>query len=147
MTLAEITLVAFTLCNSLRVMAYIPQIVRAAKDHSGAEAISFATWGLFLLSNISAIAYALMNVGDWTMAAIFSGNAVGCSAILLIGAHKRSRHRRRSGAEDVDGQPRSDEGARALPLRVRDRDDARRHSLRTNEVSQACSLHTRACRR
>ena len=95
MTLADITLAIFTLCNSLRVLAYVPQIARAAADRSGAEAISFSTWGLFLLSNTSAVAYALVNKADWTMATMFLANAVGCSTILLIGAWKRSQHRHR----------------------------------------------------
>ena len=95
MTIADITLAAFTLCNSLRVVAYVPQIARAAADRSGAEAISFGTWGLFLFSHMSATAYALVNKEDWTMASIFLGNAIGCGAILLIAACKRSRYRRR----------------------------------------------------
>src|SRR5882672_11330656 len=61
MTIADITLAAFTLCNSLRVVAYFPQIARAARDTSGAEAISFGTWGLFLVSHTSATAYAVVN--------------------------------------------------------------------------------------
>ena len=40
------------------------------------------------------MAYALVNQGDWAMASVFTGNAVGCGAILLIAAWKRSRHRR-----------------------------------------------------
>src|SRR2546427_8224080 len=95
MTIADITLAAFTLCNSLRVLAYIPQIAKAARDRGGAEAISFGTWGMFLVSHASATAYALVNKADWTMASLFLGNALGCAAILLIAAHKRSRHRRR----------------------------------------------------
>ena len=95
MTIADITLAAFTLCNSLRVVAYVPQIAKAARDRSGAEAISFGTWGLFLVSHASATAYALVNKKDWTMASVFLGNAAGCGAILLIAAWKRSRHRRR----------------------------------------------------
>jgi len=95
MTIADITLAAFTLSNSLRVVAYLPQIVRAARDRSGAEAISFGTWGLFLVSHASATAYALVNERDWTMASVFLGNAAGCGAILLIAAWKRSRNRRR----------------------------------------------------
>lgn len=93
MPLADITLAVFTLCNTLRVLAYVPQITRAARDRSGAEAISFVTWGLFLLSNASAVAYALVNKQDWMMATVFLGNAAGCTTILLIGAWKRSRHR------------------------------------------------------
>src|SRR5215470_6360120 len=94
MGVADITLAVFTLCNSLRVVAYVPQIVRAAVDRTGAEAISFGTWGLFLVSHASAMAYALVNQGDWAMASVFMGNATGCGAILLIAAWKRSRHRR-----------------------------------------------------
>ena len=101
MTIVDITLAAFTLCNSLRIVAYVPQIARAAKDQSGAEAISFGTWGLFLVSHASGTAYAIVNKEDWTMAAIFLGNAIGCGAILLITAWKRSRHRRRRIEETV----------------------------------------------
>ena len=86
MTAADITLAIFTLCNSARVVAYLPQITKAATDQSGAQAISFVTWGLFLLANASAVAYALVNKDDWMMASMFLANAVGCAAILLIGA-------------------------------------------------------------
>jgi len=96
MTIADLTFVAFTFCNSLRLLAYIPQITKAVRDQSGAEAISFWTWGLFLASNVSAIAYAVENKADWTMASMFLGNALGCGTILLIAAWKRSLHRRRS---------------------------------------------------
>src|SRR5215470_3255034 len=92
-TVADITLVMFTLCNSLRVLAYLPQIAKAAADRNGAQAISFSTWGLFLLSHTSAVAYALVNRADWTMAAMFLANAVSCAAILLISAWKRSQYR------------------------------------------------------
>ena len=95
MTIPDFTLAAFTLCNSLRVVAYVPQIVRAVGDRNGAEAISFGTWGLFLVSHASAMAYALVNKQDWTMASVFLTNAAGCGAILLIAGWKRARHRRR----------------------------------------------------
>ena len=96
MTIADLTFVAFTFCNSLRLLAYIPQITKAVRDQSGAEAISSWTWGLFLASNVSAIAYAVENKADWTMASMFVGNALGCGTILLVAAWKRSLHRRRS---------------------------------------------------
>ena len=93
MTIADITLAIFTLANSLRVFAYVPQIVKAARDRSGTEAISFGTWALFLVSHASALAYALVNKEDWTMASVFLSNALGCVAILSIAAWKRSQHR------------------------------------------------------
>jgi hypothetical protein len=103
MTGADITLAAFTLCNSFRVRAYIPQITKAAIDESGAAAISFRTWSLFLVSHASAMAYAVVNKEDWTMASMFFGNAVGCGAILLIAAAKRIRYRRRLINRAVEG--------------------------------------------
>jgi hypothetical protein len=114
MTLADITLTAFTLCNSLRVVAYVPQIARAAADRSGAEAISFGTWGLFLVSHASATAYALVNSKDWTMAALFLGNAIGCGAIVLIAAWKRLQHRRQRVAKAL-GQTRPGERSTIRP--------------------------------
>ena len=95
MTIADITLAVFTLCNSLRALAYVPQIAKAARDRTGAQAISFGTWGLFLVSHTSATAYALVNKEDWTLASMFLGNAIGCSAIILIALWKRSQHRSR----------------------------------------------------
>jgi len=96
MTVADITLTVFTLFNSLRFLAYIPQIIKAINDESGAEAISFGTWGLFLASHASAMAYAIENQGDWKMASLFLSNATGCGAILSIAAWQRYRHRRRT---------------------------------------------------
>ena len=94
MTVADITLAVFTLFNSLRFLAYVPQIARAMKDQSGAAAISFGTWALFLVSHLSAMAYAIVNQGDWAMAILFLSNAVGCGVIILIAGWKRSQHRR-----------------------------------------------------
>ena len=93
MKVADITLAMFTFFNSLRFLAYVPQIARAVKDQSGAEAISFGTWDLFLASHVSAMAYAIENQRDWTMASLFLGNVLGCGAILLIAGWKRSRYR------------------------------------------------------
>jgi hypothetical protein len=105
MTGADITLAAFTLCNGFRAVAYVPQIAKAAADRGGAQAISFTTWGLFPFSNASTVASALVNKADWTMAAMFLANAVGCSAILLVGAWKRSRNRNRRIGEGIIGRP------------------------------------------
>ena len=103
MTVADATLAVFTLFNSLRFLAYVPQIARVIRDRSGAEAISFGTWSLFLASHGSAMAYAIENQKDWKMASLFLSNAVGCSTILLIAAWKRSRHRRRRVEADRSG--------------------------------------------
>jgi hypothetical protein len=92
MELENITLGAFALCNSLRIVAYIPQMRKAATDKNGASAVSTTTWSLFLLAHLSTIAYALVNRGDWGLAACFAGNAFGCLAIIGITHTKRRRH-------------------------------------------------------
>jgi hypothetical protein len=84
MTLEEITLALFAACNSLRIVAYVPQVLKAATDRNGAPSISLTTWSLFLIANLSTVAYALINRSDWGLAACFAGNALCCAAILLI---------------------------------------------------------------
>jgi hypothetical protein len=93
-------------------VAYLPQIAKAARDHTGAQAISFGTWGLFLTSHASATAYALVNKNGWTMAWMFLGNAVGCGGVLLTTAWKRSRHHRRRIVRGEDDAHRGDGEAR-----------------------------------
>lgn len=84
MQLEEITLALFATCNSLRVLAYLPQIHRAAADENGASAISRTTWSLFLVAHVSTIAYALVNRSDPWLALCFAGNALCCVVILAI---------------------------------------------------------------
>jgi uncharacterized protein with PQ loop repeat len=61
----EITLALFAACNSVRAVAYVPQILKAAADKNGASSISCTTWTLFLIAHISTVAYALINRSDW----------------------------------------------------------------------------------
>jgi hypothetical protein len=110
MTVADITLAAFTVCNSARVVAYVPQITRTAVDRSGAQGISFTTWGIFLVSNVSATGYAFVNMNDWTMASMFLANTICCAAILALGAWKRAQH---SGRAPGDSPGRSRNGLSA----------------------------------
>jgi len=88
----------FAALNSIRVLAYIPQIIKAARDKNGASAISFTTWGLFLVSHLTTIAYAIICLGDAITALIFLGNALACSAIVMVTLMSRRRHMRRQGA-------------------------------------------------
>jgi hypothetical protein len=92
MGLEEITLAIFTTCNTLRIGAYVPQIVKAAADKNGASSISLTTWFLFLVAHLSTVAYALVNRSDWGLAAFFIGNAACSVAILAITYWKRRSH-------------------------------------------------------
>jgi hypothetical protein len=96
MPLEEFTLALFAACNSIRVVAYFPQIHRAATDKNGASSISFMTWMLFFLAHLSTVAYALVNRSDWGLAACFSINALCCVAILATAYWKRRTHAKRA---------------------------------------------------
>ena len=99
MTLADITLLAFTTCNSLRVLAYVPQIWKASTDKDGAKAISFSTWSLFFVSHLTTAAYAIVNRGDTNLACMFLVNALGCAAILAAAGLRRRYHNHKLRAE------------------------------------------------
>lgn len=85
-------LAAFMAVNSLRVLAYVPQMLAAARDAHGASGISYATWILFLVSHLTTILYALVCLGDGVMAWVFFGNALACAAIIAITFFKRRRY-------------------------------------------------------
>ena len=92
-TPADIALVVFTACNMARVFAYLPQIVRISRDTQGATAISYTTWILFGLSHLSTVAYAVLVVDDWRMAAVFAANTGCCAIIVGLTAWKRAASR------------------------------------------------------
>ncbi len=89
-TPADVALGMFVLCNALRVLAYVPQIVKISQDQQGATAISYMTWGFFGVSNISMVFYGLLVVHDWLLVAVFSANTICCLLILLLTAWKRA---------------------------------------------------------
>ena len=105
MTATDIAMLAFTACNSVRVFAYAPQIAAIARDRSGARAISCTTWGLFAVSHLSTVGYALLIASDLRMAAIFAANAACCAAILVLTLFKRRavvRQSRRNGTASTE---------------------------------------------
>jgi hypothetical protein len=44
MDISAYTLIVFTFFGSLRIVSYIPQILRIAADKNGAAVISYTTW-------------------------------------------------------------------------------------------------------
>jgi hypothetical protein len=100
MPLEDVTLGLFTVCNSMRIFAYVPQIRKAAIDRNGATAISYTTWTLFLVTHISTVAYASVNRQDFWLAACFAGNALCCLAILGIAFWNRQNHVRPQNCPD-----------------------------------------------
>lgn len=93
MTVADIILAAFAISNSVRVVAYVPQIVKIAKDNEGAAAVSNGTWALFGVSHLSTVAYAFLVIGDLYMALLFTANLLCCLAIIGLTVWKRRKFR------------------------------------------------------
>src|SRR5262245_23552488 len=85
MSLEEITLALFAACNSFRLVAYVPQILKAASDKNGASSISYMTWFLFLLAHLSTVAYAVVNRSDWGVGGLL------CRKRGLLRGHTGSR--------------------------------------------------------
>ncbi|POR53092.1 hypothetical protein [Bosea psychrotolerans] len=98
MTAAELATAAFTLCNAVRALAYLPQILRIIQDPDGARAISCATWSIFAISHLTTVIYALLAAYDWTMAAVFGANALACATIIGLTLFKRRREQARLAA-------------------------------------------------
>jgi hypothetical protein len=84
----------FAFVNSLRIFAYMPQVLKVLRDQHGARAISDTTWTLFLASNVTTCLYAVFSLGDAIMAMLFAGNACACVAILGATYYKRRAYRR-----------------------------------------------------
>jgi hypothetical protein len=101
MTLAEATLLAFTAFSGLRLISYLPQIHKVARDTNGASAISYSTWALWTGSHVSTGLYAGINLGDRVLALASALYALCCVAVIAITAVKRYRHalRHESGTE------------------------------------------------
>lgn len=91
----SVVFTAFTVVNSLRILAYVPQMLSAAKCGNGASGISFTTWFMFLASHLTTVVYAIVCLGDLAMALVFFTNGLACLAILAITLIKRRRHARR----------------------------------------------------
>jgi len=103
-TASEVAVVLFTAMNSVRLLAYVPQILRVARDCRGAEAISCWTWVMFALSHLTTVAYAILAVGDSQLAAIFAANMLACLLILGMTAYKRSCAQQFKGIQGAPAQ-------------------------------------------
>lgn len=99
MTLPELVYGLFTLFNGVRVVSYLPQIVRIARDRNGAAAISYTTWASWTAANGSAGLYAAVNLGDPTLATLNLLNAACCLIVVFLTAAKRRRFRQLAPAE------------------------------------------------
>ncbi len=91
MAIAEISFAIFVLFNTLRLVSYLPQIVRVARDPYGAGAISYTCWVIWIGANASTAAYAAINLDDPWLSAVSSFNAACCTIVVGLTFWKRNR--------------------------------------------------------
>ena len=96
MTATDVIVVAFSVCNSLRLFAYLPQLVSVLRDGNGASGVSLVTWTLFTVANGSTTAYAFAVVVDMRMTMLFAFNTLFSFAIAFGTLVKRRARRKRS---------------------------------------------------
>lgn len=97
MTGIDAIIVVFSVCNSLRLFAYLPQLVVILRDNNGASGVSLTTWTLFTIANGSTTAYAFAVVVDMRMTVLFAFNTVFSFGIAFGTLIKRRAKRRSSG--------------------------------------------------
>ena len=91
MQLSDLTLVGFLCLGSVRCLAYVPQIVRIARDENGASAISYTTWSTWALAHLVTALYAYVNLNDAYLAAVICAYALCCIVVVCLTAMKRGQ--------------------------------------------------------
>jgi hypothetical protein len=82
MTTAELSLLVFATCNTMRVAAYFPQMFKVAFQPGAAASISYATWTLFMAANLSTAVYAGVVLGDVALSAVHAFSALCCGTLV-----------------------------------------------------------------
>ena len=126
----------YLVTNSTRVITYIPQIVAVWRCTDGARAISLLTWGSWLCSHLTAIAYGLLVVHDAFFVAISTINLVGCGTVTLIAARRRGLLGGRQ--QDADSRPPRLMGALARSGRGEPPEAARTRSVAADDSRVEC---------
>ena len=88
----EIIIGAYAITNSLRIFAYLPQIVTVLRASDRAEAVSLVTWAFWTLANIATTAYTAAILEDFLSTVIFAGNSACCAVVVFIVAWKRKHY-------------------------------------------------------
>lgn len=102
MTLAEVSLGAFSAFSGIRLVSYLPQIYRVARDANGASAISYSTWIMWTGSHLSTGCYAAINLGDTLLAICSALYALCCISVIGLTFVKRQRMNKQSPAQPLD---------------------------------------------
>jgi hypothetical protein len=82
MTQADLPLIAFAVCNALRISAFFPQMILLACRPGTAASFSHATWVLFLAANLSTAVYAFVVLSDTVLGIVHAISALCCGVLI-----------------------------------------------------------------
>lgn len=114
MEVASVTILAFAVFSALRVVSYVPQIRKVARDQNGASAISYATWGLWTCANTATASYAAVNLQDIYLSTVSGLYAFCCVVVIGITMHKRKQFQPSRAARRAALERECDVAAQAL---------------------------------
>jgi hypothetical protein len=101
MTISDVAYDLLTVFNAVRLVSYLLQIYKIARDTTGAGAISYSTWILWTAANSSTAIYSLTNPGHITLALTNGLNALCCAIVITLIAFKQRQYRARNSAVAV----------------------------------------------
>jgi hypothetical protein len=78
--------------NAVRLVSYLLQIYKIARDTTSAGAISYSTWILWTAAISSTAIYSLTNPGGITLAWTNGLNALCCTIVITLTAFKQRQY-------------------------------------------------------
>mgnify|MGYP003397522379 CR=1 FL=1 len=90
--IVQLLTATYAVCNAVRLLIYVPQIVAIARERSGAYAISMFSWIFWSFSHAVTAVYCHIVVSDPLLGSMMWGNAFGCLAVVVLTAAKRRRY-------------------------------------------------------
>jgi uncharacterized protein with PQ loop repeat len=91
MDISGFVVVSFLAVNTLRTLAYVPQIWAAVRHPESARGISILTWSYFAVAHLTGVAYSVVITHDANLVASFLGNFFACTLLVIVVAWQRRR--------------------------------------------------------
>jgi hypothetical protein len=104
MMISDIAYDLFTGFNALRLVCYLQQIYKIARNSTGVRAISYPTWTLWTAANSSTAIYSFTHPGGITLAWIYGLNALCCTIVIALTAFRQRQYHARLGRSHRDIQ-------------------------------------------
>jgi hypothetical protein len=81
----------YAIDGSILFLLYLPQILAVYRDRTGAQSISLATWGLWMVSSINTGLYAHFVSKDFLFTMMSIANFAGTAGVVAMTLVRRSQ--------------------------------------------------------